>query len=229
MFNLNNLLPGQMKPAASDPRKRFRISAFQVQALEDIFKNNPRPCKEIQEGVAQQLGLPYRTVTIWFQNRRAKAKTAGEPLAGHVFQWKPPVVSSQPTRPKEKAKEKPPPAPRPANLAWPDQPYLGQGEWPYLDSASFVSGDFPFPIDFVQPPLEPFPMFVNPSHSVASLSTQDSASFYNMNFYSQSLPHFQQSNSFEIHPAQSAPTLPTPTQRPAKPCQNDAMFFSMRS
>lgn len=94
MFNLNNLLPSKMK-ASQDSRKRFRISAFQVQSLEDVFKNNPRPCKEIQEEVATQLNLPYRTVTIWFQNRRAKAKLIGEPIADHVFQWKPPVVANK--------------------------------------------------------------------------------------------------------------------------------------
>lgn len=81
--------------ASQDSRKRFRISAFQVQSLEDVFKNNPRPCKEIQEEVAAQLNLPYRTVTIWFQNRRAKAKLIGEPIADHVFQWKPPVVAAK--------------------------------------------------------------------------------------------------------------------------------------
>ncbi|KAI0224756.1 hypothetical protein L0F63_006325 [Massospora cicadina] len=250
MFNLNSLLPGQIKPASTDPRKRFRISAFQVQALEDVFKSNPRPCKEIQEEVASRLHLPYRTVAIWFQNRRAKAKSAGEPLAGHVFQWKPPVVSVQPTKPKEKPKEKPVPEPIPApqpidsgpinaNFGWADQPLMAQPDWPYLDSASYMSGDFGagdfvagefgFTVDpLAQPSMDPFMLGPLSQHS-------DSASFYNLNFYSHSVPQFPQKphHPFHLHPAQSAPILldePNPHRPPIDNAyQNDAMFFALRS
>ncbi|KAI9291122.1 hypothetical protein K502DRAFT_275023, partial [Neoconidiobolus thromboides FSU 785] len=55
-------------------KKRYRISTTQNNELEVLFKTNPRPCKEIQEEISKKIDLPYRTVTIWFQNRRAKAK-----------------------------------------------------------------------------------------------------------------------------------------------------------
>ncbi|KAI0219935.1 hypothetical protein L0F63_007117, partial [Massospora cicadina] len=156
-----------------------------------------------------------------------------------------------PTKPKEKPKEKPVPEPIPApqpidsgpinaNFGWADQPLMAQPDWPYLDSASYMSGDFGAG-DFVAGNSGLLWIrslnraWIPSSPSLASLSTQDSASFYNLNFYSHSVPQFPQKphHPFHLHPAQSAPILldePNPHRPPIDNAyQNDAMFFALRS
>lgn len=54
--------------------KRPRLSPSQSKLLSIIYNQNPKPGIEIRNKIANEFGIPARTVQIWFQNRRAKEK-----------------------------------------------------------------------------------------------------------------------------------------------------------
>jgi hypothetical protein len=58
----------------SPPRKRTRTSPEQLIILEKAFSTNPSPNNRVREQLSHQLGMPERSIQIWFQNRRAKVK-----------------------------------------------------------------------------------------------------------------------------------------------------------
>ncbi|KAI8884145.1 homeobox-domain-containing protein, partial [Backusella circina FSU 941] len=58
----------------SPPRKRTRTTPQQLEILEKSFTVNPSPNHRIREQLSLQLGMPERSIQIWFQNRRAKVK-----------------------------------------------------------------------------------------------------------------------------------------------------------
>ncbi|RCH78439.1 hypothetical protein CU098_001539, partial [Rhizopus stolonifer] len=58
----------------SRPRKRTRTSPEQLAILEESFNLNPSPNSRTREQLSLQLGMPERSIQIWFQNRRAKVK-----------------------------------------------------------------------------------------------------------------------------------------------------------
>ncbi|KAI9358382.1 hypothetical protein BD770DRAFT_419764 [Pilaira anomala] len=58
----------------SPPRKRTRTSPEQLTILEKSFSTNPSPNNRVREQLSLQLGMPERSIQIWFQNRRAKVK-----------------------------------------------------------------------------------------------------------------------------------------------------------
>lgn len=58
----------------SPPRKRTRTSPEQLAILEKSFTSNPSPNNRVREQLSHQLGMPERSIQIWFQNRRAKVK-----------------------------------------------------------------------------------------------------------------------------------------------------------
>lgn len=64
---------GLTKNENSQTRKR--ISAQQTSILEAGYQRCAKPDKEYREELAEKTGLPPRTIQIWFQNRRAKAKS----------------------------------------------------------------------------------------------------------------------------------------------------------
>ncbi|KAI7870161.1 homeobox domain-containing protein, partial [Spinellus fusiger] len=53
---------------------RRRTSREQHKTLEETFQINPKPNSKIRRHLAEQLEMPLRSVQVWFQNRRAKAK-----------------------------------------------------------------------------------------------------------------------------------------------------------
>ncbi|KAI9019244.1 homeobox domain-containing protein, partial [Phycomyces nitens] len=53
---------------------RRRTSREQHKTLEDTFQANPKPNSKVRHALADQLSMPVRSVQVWFQNRRAKAK-----------------------------------------------------------------------------------------------------------------------------------------------------------
>ncbi|KAG1461375.1 hypothetical protein G6F46_004010 [Rhizopus delemar] len=58
----------------SRPRKRTRTTPEQLAVLEKSFSLNPSPNSRTREQLSIQLGMPERSIQIWFQNRRAKVK-----------------------------------------------------------------------------------------------------------------------------------------------------------
>ncbi|CAN6622131.1 hypothetical protein TRVA0_008S03268 [Trichomonascus vanleenenianus] len=65
------------KPEVTQTRKR--ISPEQTAILEEAFQRIPKADKAYRDELALRTGLPTRTIQIWFQNRRAKAKQKKEP------------------------------------------------------------------------------------------------------------------------------------------------------
>ncbi|CAO3660245.1 unnamed protein product [Rhizopus stolonifer] len=68
------LPPFPMDDDLSKPRKRTRTTPEQLAILEKSFNHNPSPNSRIREQLSFQLGMPERSIQIWFQNRRAKVK-----------------------------------------------------------------------------------------------------------------------------------------------------------
>ncbi|KAL0074766.1 homeobox domain-containing protein, partial [Phycomyces blakesleeanus] len=54
--------------------RRRRTSREQHKTLEDTFQANRKPNSKVRHALADQLCMPVRSVQVWFQNRRAKAK-----------------------------------------------------------------------------------------------------------------------------------------------------------
>ena len=53
-------------------RQRTTIDATQSWRLEAAFQEDPFPNKKVKEGLMNELKIPYRTVEVWFQNRRSR-------------------------------------------------------------------------------------------------------------------------------------------------------------
>ncbi|CAO3592883.1 unnamed protein product [Absidia cylindrospora] len=68
----------------SRPRKRTHLTTGQIASLQASFASNPLPDAAIRHGLSLSLGITERTVQIWFQNRRAKARKMEEGGAGGI-------------------------------------------------------------------------------------------------------------------------------------------------
>jgi hypothetical protein len=55
-------------------RKRTHLKPNQVSILQESFNNNPLPDSSVRSRLARELSVTERTIQIWFQNRRAKAR-----------------------------------------------------------------------------------------------------------------------------------------------------------
>ena len=63
-----------MAPPSVPTRKRTHLKPSQVAVLQESFVTNPLPDASIRCRLARELGVTERTIQIWFQNRRAKAR-----------------------------------------------------------------------------------------------------------------------------------------------------------
>ena len=54
--------------------KRRRATALQTQELQKVFEKTAFPYTGLRENLARHLGMPPRTVQIWFQNKRQAAR-----------------------------------------------------------------------------------------------------------------------------------------------------------
>ncbi|EJW03091.1 hypothetical protein EDEG_02526 [Edhazardia aedis USNM 41457] len=59
-------------------RHRIKISAEQLEILEEKFKENPKPTSSVKKELGKLLNIPAKNIQIWFQNRRAKQRTEKE-------------------------------------------------------------------------------------------------------------------------------------------------------
>ena len=55
-------------------RQRHRVTPHQLLELEKAFRINPRPDFVVRKQISDQLDMPLKSVSIWFQNRRAKQR-----------------------------------------------------------------------------------------------------------------------------------------------------------
>ncbi|KAI0218449.1 hypothetical protein L0F63_005583, partial [Massospora cicadina] len=56
-------------------KKRARTTPEQLAALETIFQCSPKPAMQVRKELSVKLDMPLRNIQVWFQNRRAKAKS----------------------------------------------------------------------------------------------------------------------------------------------------------
>lgn len=59
-------------------RQRHRVTPHQLLELEKMFLVNSRPEFSVKKHTSDQLKMPLKSVSIWFQNRRAKQRNGGE-------------------------------------------------------------------------------------------------------------------------------------------------------
>ncbi|KAI9299366.1 Homeodomain-like protein, partial [Cunninghamella echinulata] len=57
-----------------ETKHRRRTSRAQFKILETSFYENAKPNATMRRWLAHKLGMTPRSVQVWFQNRRAKAK-----------------------------------------------------------------------------------------------------------------------------------------------------------
>ena len=62
---------------AAGSGKRSHFSERQMTRLVEEFEQNELPTRERKEALAEELGLPPRTIQVWFQNRRSRFSNGG--------------------------------------------------------------------------------------------------------------------------------------------------------
>ncbi|KAK9766386.1 hypothetical protein K7432_004576 [Basidiobolus ranarum] len=79
MFETFHQTPhGEFRTSFYNPyevKHRKRTTRTQFSILEKAFQENPKPNSSIRKELAQKLSMTPRGVQVWFQNRRAKAKS----------------------------------------------------------------------------------------------------------------------------------------------------------
>ncbi|KAG8219523.1 hypothetical protein J3R82DRAFT_473 [Butyriboletus roseoflavus] len=58
----------------SNRKARHRVSITELARLEDVFRQETHPSRQQKRDLAAELGMDYKTVTIWFQNKRQTSK-----------------------------------------------------------------------------------------------------------------------------------------------------------
>lgn len=84
-----------MSPSTTT-RKRTHLKSSQVSILQESFNTNPLPDATVRSRLARDLEVTERTIQIWFQNRRAKARKSDTT-------YTPPVWPEPPTPPRYQA------------------------------------------------------------------------------------------------------------------------------
>ncbi|EGF79602.1 hypothetical protein BATDEDRAFT_7426, partial [Batrachochytrium dendrobatidis JAM81] len=54
--------------------KRFRATKDQSHFLLNAFSTDPSPDSATRSLIAATIGMPVRTIQVWFQNRRSKMR-----------------------------------------------------------------------------------------------------------------------------------------------------------
>ncbi|KAH0838033.1 hypothetical protein J3R83DRAFT_6273 [Lanmaoa asiatica] len=66
----------------SSRKARHRLSTAELARLEDVFRQETHPSRQRKKDLAAELGMDYKTVTIWFQNKRQTSKRGQPPVEG---------------------------------------------------------------------------------------------------------------------------------------------------
>ncbi|KAI0315258.1 homeobox domain-containing protein [Amylostereum chailletii] len=56
------------------PYARRRASDFQSRTLHKVFDSKPYPSREERSALADEVGMDYKSITVWFQNKRQSEK-----------------------------------------------------------------------------------------------------------------------------------------------------------
>lgn len=114
------------------PRERTVYTDWQMNKLTSYYEKNPRPTTQEKEAYAEELNVPKKKVSVWFQNRRCKDKKKQE-----IEERLEIAVQQDQRREEEKAQANQQPPFLPANLAAhlppkeynenENHPQLGQG------------------------------------------------------------------------------------------------------
>ncbi|XP_052606633.1 double homeobox protein 4-like protein 2 [Peromyscus californicus insignis] len=97
---------GRSSPDEGRTRRRTRLSPAQLRILLQVFERDPQPKYAARVKLAQETGLPEDTISIWFQNRRARHPGGGGDRG----------------RGQDSRASPPPPPPSPASNAEPEGP-----------------------------------------------------------------------------------------------------------
>jgi Tfp pilus assembly protein FimV len=62
-------------------KRRHRVPPEHLQVLEEVFAAEPFPHAEAKNELALRLGMTKRSITIWFQNKRARLKRNDEEMS----------------------------------------------------------------------------------------------------------------------------------------------------
>ncbi|KAM5533969.1 hypothetical protein V8D89_012394 [Ganoderma adspersum] len=76
-------IPAQETLAFVEKRPRHKMTDYQLQRLEELYRADTHPTRSAKEALAMEVGMNVKSVLIWFQNRRQdrsrKAKAIATP------------------------------------------------------------------------------------------------------------------------------------------------------
>ncbi|KAM0687545.1 Transcription factor [Conglomerata obtusa] len=68
----------------NDKRKRVRLTSDKTLYLQRYFEVKPRPTTSEKREIAKYLNMNFRSVQVWFQNRRAKYKKDMQDMSSNL-------------------------------------------------------------------------------------------------------------------------------------------------
>lgn len=68
-----------------EKRKRIRLTSEKTLYLQRYFEVKPRPSTSEKREIAKCLGMSFRSVQVWFQNRRAKHKKDMQDMGSSIM------------------------------------------------------------------------------------------------------------------------------------------------
>lgn len=74
----SNSRSSRQRQREKKPRERTVYTDWQMNKLTAYYDKNPRPTTQEKEAYAEELGVPKKKVSVWFQNRRCKDKKKQE-------------------------------------------------------------------------------------------------------------------------------------------------------
>ncbi|KAJ6293011.1 hypothetical protein OIU77_008977 [Salix suchowensis] len=74
-FHSQNQQLSKHQSSSSSSSRKKRLTQDQVRLLERTFTSNRKLEPELKAQLANQLGVPPRQISIWYQNKRARWKT----------------------------------------------------------------------------------------------------------------------------------------------------------
>lgn len=83
MRNKNKIMDNKFRKLS-----RPRLSLNSTKILNDVFEITDQPTLEQKTALATRIGIPIRSVQIWFQNKRAKMRKKSNSLYSYFYNGK---------------------------------------------------------------------------------------------------------------------------------------------